>query len=328
MQGSLLRIFCFCWILVSPCACLLAGGQTLARSSCAEIHDAATLEERTGNLIRAEAFEGAECNARRLTALTPGSANGHYLLGYILFRMNQPAASLAEYTAAARLRRPTGNDLSVVALDYALLNDDNSAEKWMTEAILIDSGNALYWYYLGRIEYHLNAFADARKAFAMSRKLRPDDLRPIYNLGLTLEALDDTTHAAQLFREAIAQEQNSAVKDPQPYLDLGSLLLKQGDLAGATAMLQEALARDPGNPATYEALGKAEEQARQLEASRKYFEQATALAPDISSLHFELGRVEQKLHDVKAAKQQFALCESLLGAHSNDSVNLDLNTAR
>jgi tetratricopeptide (TPR) repeat protein len=313
---------------MAPCGYQAASARTLAPSPCAGVKDAATLEQRTANLIRAEAFEGAECNARMLTAMAPQAANGHYLLGYILYRTNQPVASLAEYTAAAKFRRPGGDDLAVVALDYALLKDNASAEKWMGQAVLAESGNELYWYYLGRIEYNLNAFADARKAFAQAHALRPDDLRPIYNLGLTLDALGQAAQAEALYREAIAQEPKGAVRDAQPYLDLGSLLLTKGDFAGAIPTLQEALVRDPRNPAMYEALGKAEEQAGQLDASRKHFEQATLLAPDVSSLHFELGRVEQKLHHAEAAKQQFALCGSLLGAHSNDSVNLDFSAAQ
>ena len=36
---------------------------------------------------------------------------------------------------AAAYRRPSANDLAIVALDYALLKDDTDAEKWMMQAL-------------------------------------------------------------------------------------------------------------------------------------------------------------------------------------------------
>ena len=91
------------------------------------------------NLIRAELFQAAECSARALAKSQPDSSDAHYLLGYILNRRDKADESLKEYTTAARYRRPSSNDLAVVALDYVLLKDYKDAEKWMTQALIGDS---------------------------------------------------------------------------------------------------------------------------------------------------------------------------------------------
>lgn len=325
-MGCLLRNLIRSILFSSCCLSVLsaAAAQSLPASSCQGDVDTAALQQRVLNLVHAELFPAAECAARTLVERSPDSAGAHALLAYILYRENKPELSLAEYTAAARIETPSGDDLAVVALDYVLLKDYTDAEKWMSAAVQRRGQNAQYWYYLGRIEYNLNSFNKAVAAFQQARKLRPEDLRPLYNLGLCFEGLGDTVQAEALYREAISQEQRSTTRDAQPYLDLGSLLLRNNKAADALPVLREASQRDGQNAAIHEQLGKGEERLGQLAESRHELEEAVTLAPSVSALHFELGRVYQQLHQTEEAKQQFALCASLAGTHS-DKDDLNLN---
>jgi tetratricopeptide (TPR) repeat protein len=286
-------------------------------TSCATSKDRRPGLDETVNLINAQLFEAAECSARELTRSQPDSADAHYLLAFVLNRRDKADDSLKEYTTAAKYRIPSPNDLAVVALDYALLKDYMDAEKWMTQALIGDSKNALYWYYLGRIRYTANAFDKARAAFEQALRLAPNDTRDLYNLGLTYEGLGEAEHAASFYRQAIASEQGSLLHDAQPYYDLGSLLSRQNESAEALSLLQRAATLDPRNPAIHEQLAKAEEQMGQLAASKTDLELAVALAPNVGSLHFELGRVYQKLRMTVEAKQQFDLCSKMTETHSS-----------
>jgi hypothetical protein len=58
------------------------------------------------------------------------------MLGFVLNRENKPAESLEIYTQAAQLMRPKSDDLKVVALDYALLNDNPDTVRWMPQAVV------------------------------------------------------------------------------------------------------------------------------------------------------------------------------------------------
>ena len=200
--------------------------------------------EQTANLVRAELFSIAECSARSLVRSQPALADAHYLLGYILNRRGKADESLSEYTRAAQLRKPSAEDLAVVALNYAMLRDYADAETWMTQALLRDQKNALDWYYLGRIRYSYSAFEPAREAFEKALRLAPKDIRTLYNLGLTYEGLGDDDRAIQLYQQAI----DVHVDDAQPYFDLGSLFARHDEPTQALPLLQQAAALDPKKP--------------------------------------------------------------------------------
>jgi tetratricopeptide (TPR) repeat protein len=249
----------------------------------------------------------------------PDSAAAHYLLGYALYRENQPRKSLAEYTSAARLRKPEAGDLAVVAMDYILLRDYSDADKWLTEATGWTPGNELYWYYLGRTKYAENRFDEAIAVFDKCLKLTPHDLRAEYNLGLAYQGVGRTDDAAAAYRNAIAWEKASGEKDPQPYLDLGVLLLQEQKPGDAEPLLQDAVALDPQNPRAHEQLGQAWLQSQNLPKADAEMQDAVRLAPDIASLHFEMGRILQREGLTARAKEEFARCAALNASHSTDS---------
>ena len=278
----------------------------------------AQLKDAVGMAQRGD-FQNAERSIRTYLSDHADSADGHFLLGYVLYREAKPTDSLAEYTAGARFRRPSANDLATVAMDYVLLHDYPDADKWMTQATAQEPGNALYWYYLGRTKYNLNRFQEAVDAFSRCLKLRPDDVRAEYNLGLSYEgqALDNKAQAA--YETAIAWQKDKAHQDPQPYLDLGTLLAKHGHPEQALPHLQKAIELDAHNPKMREEVGRVYEQLHDLAKAQLELETAVALAPNVAPLHFELGRIYQKEGMVARAKSEFARWTALNGTVSTDS---------
>jgi len=53
---------------------------------------------------------------RSYLAVHPDSADGHFLLGLILFKQGKPAESLSEYTEGAKRHDPGAADLKIVAI--------------------------------------------------------------------------------------------------------------------------------------------------------------------------------------------------------------------
>jgi tetratricopeptide (TPR) repeat protein len=149
----------------------------------------------------------------------PDSADGHFLLGYILFRELQTEArlettpdnvkdvvartsdgktrdekardSLAEFTAGAKYHVPNAFDLKIVALDYVVLGDYVDADKWLTRSLEWNPKDSDAWYYLGRARYNENKFADAISAFQECVKLSPGNVKAEDNLGLALAGLHE-----------------------------------------------------------------------------------------------------------------------------------------
>ena len=249
----------------------------------------------------------------------PDSADAHYLLGYALYRTNKPADSLAEYTAAAHLRKPAANDIAAVAMDYVLLHDESDADKWLTMAIKWEPQNATYWYFLGRTKYNENRFEEAILAFEECLRIHPRDVRAEYNLGLSYVGLGRTDEAESAYRAAIAWQQGIEREDPQPYLDLGSLLVEKNQLTHALELLKKAVAIDPQNPKIHEALGRAYETQGNFSAAEDELKTAVSLSPGISALHFELGRIYKRENKQELAKSEFAQSATLNSSHSTDS---------
>ncbi len=263
---------------------------------------------------------GAEHLLQRDLAVTPNDADAAFLLGYVLFREHRQTDSLAAYTAAARLRRPSPADLLAVASDYILLKDYADAEHWLAAVTQSDSGNARAWYLLGRTEYNLDHNAEARHALEQCLQLEPHNLRAETNLGLTQERLGLVPEAQATYRRAIAEAGPNDRRSVQAQLDLGKLLLAQGDAQAALPFLQRAAALAPSNPFAQQQLASAFEQAHRDPDAEAALRRALALAPEVGSLHFFLGRVLHRLGKEAEAKQEFATASRLIGAHSSTEV--------
>jgi tetratricopeptide (TPR) repeat protein len=267
--------------------------------------------------VQAGSFSSAEAMVRKYLSQNDTSADGHYLLGYILSHELKAKESLAEYTRAAQLHPPTANDLKVVAVDYVLLGDFADADRWLTKALGWNPSDADGWYYLGRTKYNENRFSEAIDAFQRCLKLDSHNVKAEDNLGLSYEGLNQTQQAIQAFQTAIAWQTDGSNKDAQPYLNLGMLFAEQGHPDAGLVYMQEAVALAPQNAKAHEQLGRAYLKLKRLKDAQVELEKAVQLAPNSSSLHFELGinYRDQGLKD--QAKKEFERCAELNANHSS-----------
>ena len=201
-------------------------------------------------------MDEAEQVTRRYLEIHKSSADGHYLLGYILFKKQDAKSSLAEYTEAARYRKPSAADLEAVAGDYVLLKDYPDADKWFTKAVEWNPKDSLGWYYLGRTKYNENRFEEAVGAFEQCLKLDPRNVKAEDNLGLSFEGLNQIEKAMAAYRTAIDWQKDAADKNPGPLLDLGSLLVDDNHADEALPYLLEAERISAGRLSGASATGK------------------------------------------------------------------------
>ena len=265
-----------------------------------------------GSFARGEAAVRGEFLARQ-----SASADGHYLLGYILYREVRAKESLSEYTLAAQHRKPTALELEIVALDYVLLGDFSDADRWLTKSLSWDPANALGWYYLGRARYNENRFAEAIAAFQACLKLEPRNVKAEDNIGLSEEGLNRPEEAAAAFQTAISWQQGPNEENAQPFLNLGSLLADQGKPEAGLPYLLKAAELAPRNAKCHEQLGRAYIKLKQLNNAQAELQKAVQLAPNSSSLHFELAMAYRQQGLKEQAKQEFDRCAALNATHSS-----------
>jgi len=258
----------------------------------------------------------AERIMRQYLEVHKSSADGHYLLGYILFKQESAKESLAEYTEAAKYRRPTAADLEVVASDYVILKDYPDADRWFSKAVEWNPNDALGWYYLGRTKYNENRFEEAIAAFEQCLKLDPRDVRAEDNLGLSYEGLNRTEEAMAAYRRAIEWQKDAAVKNSGPLLDLGGLLVDNDRTEEGLPYLLEAVQLSPEEYRVHRQLGKAYARLNQLEKARAELERAAELAPDNAPVHFMLSQVYRRQGLLEKAKTESDRYAALTGTKS------------
>jgi Flp pilus assembly protein TadD len=296
------------------------------------------------SLLQQGRVNEADRAVRRFLGAQPESAEGHFLLGHILFReiqsnataetqledarvhqanpkdgklmLEKVRASLAEFTAGAKFHDPSAADLKVVALDYVLLGDYVDADKWLTKMVQWIPNDADGWYLLGRTKYNENRFAEAVDAFQRCLKLAPGNVKAEDNLGLSYAGLGRRGEAAAAYQQAIAWQSGAALKNPGPYIDFGDLLLDENRNEEAVSYLLQAIAVAPRESRAHELLGKAYTRLEQLPAAQLELEKAIALSPQNVNLHCMLAPLYRKQGFANEAKIEFDRCATLAGSHS------------
>jgi tetratricopeptide (TPR) repeat protein len=200
-------------------------------------------------------LDEAEGLVRKYIEQHPGDSDGYCLLGLTLFRRVQSIArsngvflapgeapsaaidskkrdttireSLAAYTEGAKYGKPSADDLKIVSLDFVLLGDYTSADKWLSLALEWNPADADGWYYLGRTKYNENRFDEAIQAFQKCLALRPRYTLAANGVGLSYEGLNRIADALSWYQNAISWQESSEKKSPEPYVDLGDLLAQQ-----------------------------------------------------------------------------------------------------
>lgn len=273
--------------------------------------EASSNEQSNALLQRAREFlnrgllKEADQNVREYLGEHSDSAEGHFLLGYILFKEQKAEASLAEYTEGAKYHDPDASDLKIVALNYVLLEDYPDADRWLTRSVEANPKDSESWYYLGRTKYNENRFQEAVHAFDECLRLDSRNTKAQANRGLALEGLGRTDDALAAYRIAIAIQAQGAAKSAEPFIDLGNLLLQQNQIDEAIDNLVKAREISPQDSRVYESLGKGYLRLNKFPEAKAELEQAVALAPDSAAAHYMLGQVYRKTGATERAKAEF-----------------------
>jgi len=255
----------------------------------------------------------AESAVRQYLEANRNSADAHYLLAYILFREQNPKASIEEYTASARYRAPGALDLKVMGCDYFLLEDYGNADKWLTDSVKMNPRDAITQYFLGRSKYNEKHFDEGVRAFKECLRLDPKYVGAADNLGLAYEGLGKTEEAIEAYKTAIAAANGA---DAKPYFDLGTLLLENGKTQEALPNLVQAVRIKPGDAGAHRELGKAYLELSRLPEAQAELEKAVKLAPENGPTHFLLARVFHKRGMEDEARVETERYSALTGAHS------------
>lgn len=110
--------------------------------------------------------------------------------------------------------------------------------------------NAMAHNYLGIASWRLGKFSEAMTAFEDSRRLNPNLIEPVYNLGVLAAERDDMKSATRYLNEAATINRN----DPLPLEYLAELYMQKSQWSQARNSLYSALDREPRSARIYNSI--------------------------------------------------------------------------
>ncbi|MGH9454891.1 MAG: tetratricopeptide repeat protein [Terriglobia bacterium] len=229
--------------------------------------------------------------------------NGDYLESAVAMKKAEPLAPL------------NNPDRFTLAMAYVVLNHSDWAQPEIERLTRSDPRNALYFYWLSRINYNQNHFDQGIAAGQKAIQLDSRFTRAYDNLGLCYEALGDYNLAIQAYGQAITLNRKNEPPSPWPPLDLGALLVKLNKPAEARSYLLEALRDDPRFPEAHFRLGLLLQLEGKNQDAIEQFKKAAALNPSYAEPHYALGRSYERLGNTEQARAEFSLFEKLKRAN-------------
>jgi Tfp pilus assembly protein PilF len=304
-------------LLISAGATIAQASATPGTSQATDAKDAgaktADKLDRARQLLNTSNWENAGPLVKAYLDMHPNSADGHALMGLILYRERQPRASMAEYLRASKSGDLTAFDLRIFAMDCAAIPDSPEAEKWMLRSIEKDDRAAATWEALGHVRFAAQHYELAIEALEHALQLAPRTVSAEALIGLANERLAQPDAAETAYRTAIQWQADRAEKDAVPLLGLGRVLIGNNQLAAAIPWLQQAEKTPPPSSEAHELLGLAySKTGRQTEAAEE-LETAIHLQPKSARLHLMLAKVYRSLGKPEKADSELKLYSALNG---------------
>jgi tetratricopeptide (TPR) repeat protein len=165
-------------------------------------------------------------------------------------------------------------------------------------------GNALYLYWLARLEYDGKKYREAISKLQKVTVLDPAMVRAYDLLGLCYDYLGDQDKAIASFERAVALNRAQTRPSPWPHLDMAVSQVEIGRLKDAENNLREAVHYDAGLPRAHYELGRVLDQEGKTEDAIQELKAASAADPGYPEPHYLLGRIYHRLGKDELAKSE------------------------
>lgn len=277
----------------------------------------------TGNYEEAiKQFE----EAKNLLPISDGeplfSASKYSQMAHFLHEASENAASqddkknlmekAIEYAKNAVEKNPKDADsLEILGLDALSKKNNQKALEYLTKAAQYDGKNYLYYYNLGRVQFLMGKFNEAKASFTKSTELNSTFAPARYNLGMTKNRLNDKKGALNDFRKA----HDIDPRHEKAYLEEARVLNRLGDQAGAISAYKNVLQLNSVHQQALKELGLTYSQVQKWNEAEESFRKSLILQKNgsedpltyfnLSTVLFELKKVDEA---VSYAEKAYNTC--------------------
>jgi tetratricopeptide (TPR) repeat protein len=198
-----------------------------------------------------------------------------------------------------------------LAMAYIKLNRREWARPELEKLASVHPKNALYQYWLSRLDYDARNYAAAIARLQTVIQLDPTMMRAYDTLGLCQDYLGHFEEAIKSYNTAVELNRSQAKPSPWPHVDLAVSLVSVNRLPEAEKNLREALRYDANLPQAHYQLGRVLEMRGDLQSAVEELKQAAELEPSYPEPHFLLGRIYHKLGNEDLGRNEVATYERL-----------------
>ncbi|HZP18240.1 MAG TPA: tetratricopeptide repeat protein [Terriglobales bacterium] len=191
-----------------------------------------------------------------------------------------------------------------LAMAYIELGRPQWARAELERLSISAPGNALYLYWLARLDYDGHKYTEALSRLQKVTALDPAMVRAHDLLGLCYDYMGDQDKAIASFERAVQLNRAQARPSPWPHLDMAVSQVEIGRLKDAENNLREAVQYDPGLPRAHYELGRVLDQEGKTDEAVQELKAASADDPNYPEPHYLLGRIYHRLGKDELAKSE------------------------
>jgi tetratricopeptide (TPR) repeat protein len=250
----------------------------------------------------------------------PHSLRAAPLLAYLgsVYFLNHDYLNAAVAWKKSDAIRPLAPDLQFsLAMAYIKISHPDWARPVLESLSAHDTKNALYPYWLGRLDYDAQHYPEAIHRFQQAITLDPTMGRAYDNLGLCYFYQNQTELAVKNFNRAIELDRQMLRPSASPYLNLAVALQFMGHAQAAETNLREALRLDPQLAAAHYHLGNLLQERGQLDAAVQEQLAAVRLDDKYAEPHVALAHIYNQQGRKDAAQEEVRIYLRL-HANAND----------
>ncbi|MCI0390595.1 MAG: tetratricopeptide repeat protein [Acidobacteria bacterium] len=240
--------------------------------------------------------------------------------GGIFFLDGEYLNSAIAYKKADAIAPLDDRSRFTMTMAYIRLNRRDWAKTELERLSSMNPKNALYLYWLARLDYDAQQYSAAIVKLQKVIELDPQMMRAYDNLGLCYDYLGKYDEAIRHYNRAVELNRPQARPSPWPHLNLAISLMAVNKLKESEDHLREALRYDPRLPQAHYQLGQVlEKQDRYAEAIQELNQSAT-LDPAYPEPHYTLGRIYQRQGKREEAKKSVERFQQLKKARGRADV--------
>jgi tetratricopeptide (TPR) repeat protein len=254
-----------------------------------------------GQALESGAYDRAQTLLLEAVERNPASPELLRVLGGVFFVRGEYLSSAVALKKAEALAPLDDRSRFTLAMSYVVMGRRRWARPELEKLAASDARNALYPYWIARLDYDEEHYAGAIEGFRRALALDPAYLKAYDNLGLAYDALGRYDEAIRSYQEAVRLNRDRSGHSPWPALNLGILLTRLDRLDEAEPLFREAAREDPRFARAHYQLGLVLEKTGRSAEAIAELDQAAQLDPRYPDPEYALARLYRRQGDAEKA---------------------------